>query len=175
MAPRVSLTAATTGMLVVACCMIGAAAPRRALSQTAHRARPQQPAAVPEPAGPPIITLERTGCHSQCAEYKLSFYDDGQVIYEGKANASKAGRWRATLGKPALAELVTEFQRTGYSSLSDKYPAGISEPSTAITSLRVGDKTKTVTHEVGSPFPPAALVALEDRIDASVQSVDWVR
>jgi Domain of unknown function (DUF6438) len=174
MAPRASLTAAATGMMVVACIAMGAAAPQRAWGQAAHRTHPQ-PIAVPESAVPPVITLERTGCHSQCAEYKLSFYDDGQVIYEGKANVSKGGRWRTTVGKQALAELVTEFQRTGYSSLNDKYPAGITETSTAITSLRLGDKTKTVSHEVGSPFPPAALVALEDRIDASVQSVEWVR
>jgi hypothetical protein len=161
-------------MLVGACVVISAAAAPRASAQAAHRPHPQ-PAAAPEPATPPIVTLERTGCHGQCAEYKLSFYDDGEVIYEGKANVSKAGRWRATLSKDVLADLITEFQRTGYASLTDKYPAGLTETSTATVSLRTGDKVKTVSHEVGSPFPPAALIALEDRIDASVQSAEWVR
>lgn len=174
MASRALGRAAAAGMLVGACIVISAAAPQRASAQAAHRPHPQ-PAAVAQPATPPVVTLERTSCHSQCAEYKLSFYDDGEVIYEGKANVSKAGRWRATLSKDVLVDLVTEFQRTGYSSLTDKYPAGLTETSTAIISLRTGDKVKTVTHEVGSPFPPAALVALEDRIDASVQSADWVR
>jgi Domain of unknown function (DUF6438) len=163
---------ATAGVLA-ACVVAAATTPRRALGQAAHRSK--APAVAPAPSAPPIITLERTGCHGQCAEYKLSFYDDGEVVYEGKANVSKAGRWHATVTKDILSDLLTEFQRTGYAGLSDKYPAGLTETSTATTSLRSGDKVKTVTHEVGSPFPPASLIALEDRIDASVQSVEWSR
>jgi hypothetical protein len=162
-------------MLASACVLVGALATQNALAQAAHRSRPQPAPAPAAPATPPLITLERTGCHGQCAEYKLSFYEDGQVVYEGKANVSKAGRWHATVTKDILSDLLTEFQRTSYATLSDKYPAGLTETSTAITSLRTGDKVKTVTHEVGSPFPPAALIALEDRIDASVQSVDWTK
>jgi|SRR5579863_6691279 uncharacterized protein DUF6438 len=174
MASRAFRRVATGGRLAAACVLIAASAPQSASGQAAHRSRPQ-PAPTPAPAAPPVITLERTGCHGQCAEYKLSFYEDGQVVYEGKANVSKAGRWHATVTKDILSDLLTEFQRTSYSALSDTYPAGLTETSTAITSLRTGDKVKTVTHEVGSPFPPAALIALEDRIDASVQSVDWTR
>jgi hypothetical protein len=153
--------------------VIGVSVPSHVFGQAAHHPRPQAAAAIPDPATPPVITLERTGCHNQCAEYRLAFYDDGEVIYDGKANVSKAGRWKAALSKQAVTDLLAEFQRIGYGSLSDKYPSGITETSTATTSLRTGDKVKTVTHEVGSPFPPATLVALEDRIDASVQSVEW--
>jgi len=164
----------TAGMLAGTGLLVGVSAPRCAFGQAAHRSPPQA-APAPAPATPPVITLERTGCHGQCAEYKLSFYDDGEVVYEGKANVSKAGRWHATVTKDILSDLLTEFQRTSYGALSDKYPAGLTETSIATTSLRTGDKVKTVTHEVGSPFPPASLIALEDRIDASVQSVDWTR
>lgn len=174
MASRALRRVATGSLLAGVCVLIGASAPQSALGQAAHHTRPQ-PAPAPAPAVPPLITLERTGCHGQCAEYKLSFFEDGQVVYEGKANVSKAGRWHATVTKDILSDLLTEFQRTSYATLSDKYPAGLTETSTATTSLRTGDKVKTVTHEVGSPFPPAALIALEDRIDASVQSVDWAR
>jgi hypothetical protein len=131
--------------------------------------------AAGDPPAQPVITLERTACHGQCAEYKLSFYDDGQVLYDGKANVSKAGRWHATVSKQIVTQLLGEFQRMNFQSLQDKYPAGLTETSTAVTSLRTGDKVKIVTHDVGSPFPPAALIALEDRIDAAVQSVNWIR
>jgi hypothetical protein len=147
-------------MLAGTCVLIGAVAPQNAFGQAAHRSPPQA-APAPVPATPPVI--------------KLSFYDDGEVVYEGRANVSKAGRWHATVTRDILSDLLAEFQRTGYPSLSDKYPAGLTETSIATTSRRTGDKVKTVTHEVGSPFPPASLVALEDRIDASVQSVGWTR
>ena len=101
---------ATAGVLA-ACVVAAATTPGRALGQAAHRSK--APAVAPAPSAPPIITLERTGCHGQCAEYKLSFYDDGEVVYEGKANVSKAGRWHATVTKDILSDLLTEFQRTG--------------------------------------------------------------
>jgi len=142
---------AGTGLLV------GVSAPAARSGRPHTAARRRRP--LPGPSDPAVITLERTGCHGQCAEYKLSFYDDGEVVYEGKANVSKAGRWHATVTKDILSDLLTEFQRTSYGALSDKYPAGLTETSIATTSLRTGDKVKTVTHEVGSPFPPASLIA----------------
>jgi hypothetical protein len=41
--------------------------------------------------------------------------------------------------------------------------------------LRQNDRVKTVMHDEGSPFSPPQLTTLEDRIDAAVQSADWVR
>jgi len=128
-----------------------------------------------DPPAQPVITLERTECHGQCPEYKLAFYDDGQVVYDGLANVSKAGRWYAHLPRETVLRLVTEFRRIGYDSLAPKYPPGIAPSPLATISLRAGDKVKVVSHEQNSPFPPAGLSILEDRIDASVQSVDWAR
>jgi uncharacterized protein DUF6438 len=161
---------ATARCLVVGVGLAGGAlAPARAAAQGAHRPRATTEAAAP------VITLERTACRGQCAEYRLSFFDDGQVIYEGKANVSKAGRWHAVVPKQMVADLVADFQRIGFLSLDRTYPPGLTETSTATTTLRVGDRVKTVTHDVGSPFPPPALATLEDRIDAAVQQANWVR
>jgi hypothetical protein len=132
--------------------------------------------ATPASSAPqPIITLERTACHGQCAEYKLSFYEDGEVVYEGRAGSSKAGRWRATLTPHTISQLVGEFQRIGFMSFDETYPGGLNPSALAITTFRSGSKVKTVTHEVDSPFPPKSLPVLEDRLDVAVQSVDWVR
>jgi (2Fe-2S) ferredoxin len=122
-----------------------------------------------------VITLERTACRGQCAEYKLAFYEDGQVVYDGRANSSKAGRWYAHVTPETVGRLASEFKRIGYDSLAPKYPPGLTDSPIASTSLRAGTRIKTVTHEEGSPFPPPALSVLEDRLDAAVQSVDWAR
>jgi hypothetical protein len=160
------------GVLVMSC----AAMSREATAQSAANSGQHSVKAAASDAGPlPVITLERTACHGQCAEYRLSFYEDGTVMYVGGANASKGGKWHATLPPRTVNQLVEQFQRIGFTKLDDKYPAGINPSSIAITTLRSGDKVKTVTHEVDSPFPPPALAVLEDRLDASVQSVDWVR
>jgi len=123
----------------------------------------------------PVITMERTQCKGQCPEYKLSFFEDGSVQYEGKANASKAGIWRATVPKETVDDLVANFQRIGFFALQPSYSGGLSQNPVAITSFRWNDRTKTVSHDEGSPFSPEALTALEDRVDAAVQSVNWIR
>ena len=127
------------------------------------------------PAAAPVFTLERTQCKGACAEYKLSFYSDGRVDYEGKANVSKAGHWHATISREAFNQISVDFQRINFFSLENSYAGGLSQNPVAITSWRQNDRVKTVSHDVGSPFSPAALTTLEDQIDAVVQSVDWVR
>jgi hypothetical protein len=123
----------------------------------------------------PVITMERTQCKGMCPEYKLSFFQDGSVVYEGKTGASKSGLWRATVTKETVDGLVTEFQRIDFFALQPSYSGGLSQNPVAITSYRLNDRSKTVSHDEGSPFSPEALTALEDRVDAAVQSVNWVR
>jgi Domain of unknown function (DUF6438) len=127
------------------------------------------------PADAPLFTLERTQCKGMCAEYKLAFYSDGLVTYEGKANVSKAGRWRATIPHETVSQIVAAFHDIDFFSLENSYAGGLSKNPVAITTWRQNDHVKTVTHDVGSPFSPGALTTLEDRIDAAVQSVEWVR
>lgn len=168
---------ATSGL--VGALLLAAAAsvvvPGMAGAQSTHHAHSNGRTAPVDSTAQPVITLERSACHGQCAEYKLAFFPDGQVMYDGMANASKAGRWYAHLPRETVDRLVAEFHRIRFDSLSTKYPPGINQSPVATTTLREGDKFKTVTHEEGSPFPPPALSVLEDRLDASVQSVDWVR
>jgi hypothetical protein len=176
MAWRVTLMRDPARILAGVLLVGGALTSREVAGQNAaHLSAHSVKAAAPDPGPGPVITLERSACHNQCAEYRLSFYEDGMVVYVGGANASKGGRWHAMLPQRTVNQLVAEFQRIGFTKLDDKYPGGLNPSALAITSLRSGDKIKTVTHEVDSPFPPASLAVLEDRLDAAVQSVDWVK
>jgi hypothetical protein len=141
-------------------------------AQTTHS---RSPGSVKLTGATPVITMERTQCKGECPEYKLSFFEDGSVVYEGKANASKSGVWRATVRKETIDDLVLQFQRIGFFTLQPSYGGGLSQNPVAITSFKWNDRTKTVSHDEGSPFSPEALTALEDRVDAAVQSVNWVR
>src|SRR5215469_11048832 len=67
----------------------------------------------------PVFTLERTQCKGQCAEYKLAFYTDGTVTYDGKANVSKAGHWHATISRETVSRIVADFQRIDFFSLEN--------------------------------------------------------
>jgi hypothetical protein len=160
------------GVLAIVCVL---ATPRNVSAQDAHHTRSVARTAVADAPALPVITLERTACHGQCAEYKLSFYEDGQVIYDGMANVSKAGRWYARVPRSTVEDLTGDFRRIGYDTLAAKYPPGIADSPVATVSLRESGRMRTVTHQQNSPFPPPALSVLEDRLDAAVQSVDWVK
>jgi hypothetical protein len=153
--------------------MVAAGASTAGAQTTVHYARAHGRDAHTDPAPEPVFTLERASCRGQCAEYKLSFFEDGQVVYDGKANVSKAGRWYARVTRQTVEELVGAFRRIGYDSLQTKYPPGLTESPVAITTLREGTRIKSVEHEQGSPFPPSSLGVLEDRIDNAVQSANW--
>jgi (2Fe-2S) ferredoxin len=171
--PTAAGTTRVVGAIALACVGVFVC-PRAASAQTTHHASLGRTAAA-DPTPQPVITLERSECHGQCAEYRLAFYEDGQVVYDGIANVSKAGRWYARVPRESVEDLVSAFHRIGFDSLTTKYPGGLTPSPVATTSLRQGSKLKVVTHEQGSPFPPVALGVLEDRIDAAVQSVDWVK
>jgi len=177
MARRSKLVRSLIGKWVSALALASAfLAPTHVSAQAAHHARSLgRTAAAADVPVPPVITLERSACRGQCAEYKLAFYEDGQVVYDGVANVSKAGRWYARVPHSTVDDLVADFRRIGYDTLSAKYPPGLTDSPIATTSLREAGRVRVVSHQQNSPFPPPALSVLEDRLDAAVQSVDWVK
>lgn len=139
-----------------------------------------------------LITLERTGCEGACAIYRLKISADGVVIYEGKQFVRKRGKAKSKLTEEQLRQLISEFDRMNYFSMRDSYAhpedgcagSGIDYPS-AITSIRISGRSKTIAHDYGCREKPAdgsvaqvypkELYELERRIDEIAGSKRWVR
>lgn len=120
------------------------------------------------------LTLERTACFGFCPMYKLSVYGNGKVVYEGKRFVKVTGTRTTTISQTAVRKLVAEFQKIGYFNLQDSYTGGHTDASSAITSLTIGKKQKTVNHYLPSPDAPTQLTELENKIDAVVNSKQWI-
>ncbi|MDQ3744889.1 MAG: DUF6438 domain-containing protein [Acidobacteriota bacterium] len=128
------------------------------------------------------IVLERQECDLTCPVYKVTISGDGSFVYEGRRFVKRTGIVRGSIGREKLAELVSEVERIGYFSLKDKYspggecPQAVTDYPTAITSVRLGGKSKRIEHYYGCTGSDAiqALADLESKIDQAVNSRQWV-
>jgi hypothetical protein len=120
---------------------------------------------------PVVITLERTTCFGTCPAYSLQITGDGRVEYEGRQFVRLVGKAETTISPEAVSQLVAEFERIHYFDLEDKYTGGITDLPTTTTSIRIGSRFKQVVDYYRAP---AALKALEQRIDEVAGSKRWV-
>jgi len=121
------------------------------------------------------VTLERGPCYGTCPVYKLTLYDSGKVIFEGKDHVRTKGTQTAAIGKERVAELVAEFEKLGYFSFKDRYTADrVTDMPAAATSVRAGGRVKRIEHYHGDSSAPKILTALENEIDAAASSNRWI-
>ena len=123
-----------------------------------------------------VMTLERTVCFGACPDYTLTIKGDGSVTYEGRQFVKIEGIRTTTISEEKIRQLLSEFQRIDYFSLNDSYEEfGATDMPSAITSLTINGKTKTVRHYHGDFTAPEQLTELEDRIDEIVNSDQWIK
>ena len=128
-----------------------------------------------------LITLERTPCFGECPSYKLTISADGTVVYEGRQDVKQSGTIKSRISRAQIKQLVAEFERVNYFSLRDSYsgevcPETWTDHPSAVTSLRLNGRSKTVRHYHGCKglAELAKLTDLERRIDRIVNTARWV-
>ena len=127
------------------------------------------------------ITLERTACYGTCPAYKLTITADGAVVFEGRHFVKKEGATiNSAISQERLKQLMAEFDRVKFFSLEDDYSetrlsCPTDQPS-AITSIRINGKSKTINHYLGclEPKVPKGLTELENKIDEIVNTAQWL-
>jgi len=123
-----------------------------------------------------IITLERTACFGVCPVYTLTIYGDGRVVYEGIRFVRIEGTRTTTISEEKIRQLITEFQSADYFSMDDSYEElNATDMPSAITSITINGKTKTVKHYHGDFSTPRELTELENKIDQIVYSDQWIK
>jgi uncharacterized protein DUF6438 len=131
-----------------------------------------------------MITLERTECYGTCPVYKLTITADGAVVFEGRRFVIEEGKTiKSAIPQKRLKELMAGFDRVRFFSLEDEYTnnrrvcerSRTDQPS-AITSIRINGKSKTINHYNGCSGPkvPKELTELEDKIDEIVNTAQWL-
>src|SRR6266550_2811445 len=135
-----------------------------------------------------FITLERSGCYGTFPIYKLAISADGTVTFEGRQFVKVKGIVKGNISLEKLRQLIAQFDKAKYFSLHDKYetakdgcPDIWTDMPTAITSIRINRRVKSISHYHGcqidpgqSPYPKR-LTVLENQIDDIVGTQQWIR
>jgi putative hemolysin len=123
----------------------------------------------------PVITLERTPCFGTCPVYALTVYGDGTAVFVGQDFVEQTGEHRAIIGVEGVNYLVDQFLDAGYLAWEDAYTnREMTDMPSAITSLTVDGRTKRIDHYHGDSSAPPALSDLEDLVDATVDTQQWI-
>jgi hypothetical protein len=138
-----------------------------------------------------LIILERTVCFGTCPAYRLTISADGKVVFEGKEFVRVKGIAEDKVSQIQLRQLISEIEKADYFSLKDQYSsekdgckASWTDYSSAITTVKLNGKAKTINHYHGcrdetldrSPGEvyPKQLFDLENKIDETVGTKKWL-
>lgn len=131
-----------------------------------------------------LITLERTPCYGTCPSYKLTISADGSVLFEGRRFVKKIGTAESRISQEALRELTERFDKINYFDLRNRYDNpgdGCKDWTTdgpsAITSITINGKSKSVRHYYGCRGIEVLveLKKIEQAIDDAVNTAQWIR
>jgi hypothetical protein len=105
--------------------------------------------------------------------YSLIISDDGKVIYTGVKNVRTVGAKTYQLPKERIQQLIDELQRVYFFTLKDHFNNRKRDDGLVTVSISLDDKSKQVTHPIGSTVP-RGLAELETRIDEISESKKWI-
>jgi Pyruvate/2-oxoacid:ferredoxin oxidoreductase delta subunit len=120
-----------------------------------------------------LVSLQRTPCFGQCPVFKIQMFNDGKVVYEGKAHCKRMGTYKAV----ASAELIKVIQQKAsdikYLSFEERYPKGesmITDIPTTISYIKVGSDSKMVANNYDAP---KELVEFERWLEQQFETLKW--
>lgn len=125
---------------------------------------------------PPSIALsmERQPCLiGKCPVYKIQFFEDGKVTYQGKSDVSKVGKYETTITKEELNTLLIMAKNIDYFELENLYPTVgkiIYEVPLTITFVRYHSEFNLVENHHDAPV---SLIRFEQHIEELVENLEW--
>ena len=134
---------------------------------------------VPAPAVRPDshveITLSRSMCYGRCPVYKVSVSTKG-IVFDGEAFVAAKGRSTDAVDPSAVRELAKKFVMADFYSMRDEYRASVTDNPTCTLSISIDGHKKQVVDYVGQWVGmPAAIVELEDDVDALAHTERWIK
>ncbi len=117
-----------------------------------------------------VFTLTKTTCKGQCPEYYMEVYSNGRVVFEGKRNTDKMGKYELKLKAKQVEELELYFYSIDFFSFQDEYTARVSDLPTTFISWTKYNETKLVRDYYGAPME---LKELEKMLEEIVEMDGW--
>ncbi len=125
------------------------------------------------------ITLERTACYRRCPSYRVTIYEDGGIVFEGRAGVACMGIQRGNVPVEAFKQLEERILDMHFGSLEEKYGHDL-QPGDPSFSTDQARRIVTVSFRGGSATvcdladAPASLTALQNEIDRVCGTKRWI-
>jgi hypothetical protein len=144
-----------------------------------HATSSPAPAPAAAPAGS-VVTLERTPCFGTCPVYRVDIGGDGVVAFDGIRFVPTVGKAAGRIAPAAVDSLVRALDAGGWFGFADEYVMGApacgpytTDSPSVITSVRSGDRAKTIRHDYGCTGAPPELGRLERLVDEVAGTGRW--
>jgi len=121
------------------------------------------------------ISLTRGICFGTCPIYSVAILGNGSVIFSGEECVAVKGTVHSRIPQSAVAKLVEEFRESKFFSLKQGYRASVTDLPTFRVEIAFDNFDKAVYDYGGEAAGmPAAVSKLEDAIDRTALSDQWV-
>lgn len=117
------------------------------------------------------IEIKKDPCFGFCPVYNMQIKGDGKAVYNGMKNVEKEGVWYRTFTYEETNALFKAFETVDYWSFQDEYTAQVTDLPTTWTTLKIGEKSKTIKDYYGAPKELKALEEVLSKI--AEEEVDW--
>ncbi len=120
-----------------------------------------------------VFSMSKTRCYGKCPVYTIDIYSNGHVIYEGKSNVDKIGRFEKNITQTELSDLKKAFLDSKFFDFEDEYVSNATDlPTTYILFRNNGEEKKIKDYHRA----PKELKALEKLLDDIANSTtDWIQ
>lgn len=118
-----------------------------------------------------FASLSRTSCFGTCPIYTIDIYKSGYVVYNGKRFVQKTGIYSTRISEEKMRQFKDTAEAIGYVQMEDVYDGPISDIPSAITSIVIDGKRKSVRRRYGYP---KSIIRFEELFDELLASEEWI-
>ncbi len=152
-----------------------AAQAQQATVDNGHAAQaPQQQQEQAQPAvGDSVyFMIERTACYGTCPAYKLTIFQSGEALYEGRRFADREGRFTGRVDAATMQALKDAAEASGFYRLEKEYDMPVTDLPSLIIRLNTGGRDKKVVGRVGTP---QSFKDLGQQVEKLLSGVEWTK
>lgn len=118
-----------------------------------------------------VAAIEKGSCFGKCPVYAMRIDNKGKVMYEGRRNTKKLGKYTKQLTKKELKAVVKAFEAADFMSLPNEYPSDIPDLPSTMLYYSNGTTNKEV---VGKTTRPANVMQIQYMLEKIADSEDWL-
>lgn len=106
------------------------------------------------------VTLKKGACLGKCPVYGGTVYGDASVLFEGRMNVDRLGRYSGSISNAELCRLKTFIEESGFMQMKEDQTAPVMDAPQSEISVKMTGQLHTVRWNIKMPEELVELQAL---------------